>query len=61
MPSRRYTLWRGSKMIVDANMYWVPESLFTSEEVLARFVAEVVHHNFQTAKVIFFYNRLLFF
>lgn len=27
-------------MIVDANMYWVPESLFTSEEVLARFVAE---------------------
>ena len=27
-------------MVVDANMYWIPESLFTSEEVLARFVAE---------------------
>lgn len=27
-------------MVIDANMYWVPESLFTSEEVLARFVAE---------------------
>lgn len=27
-------------MIIDANMYWVPESLFTSEEVLNRFVSE---------------------
>ncbi|MBR3234847.1 MAG: hypothetical protein IKG11_04440, partial [Atopobiaceae bacterium] len=27
-------------MVIDANMYWVPESLFTSEKVLARFVAE---------------------
>ncbi|WP_321973102.1 amidohydrolase family protein [Paratractidigestivibacter sp.] len=27
-------------MVIDANMYWVPESLFTNEEVLARFVGE---------------------
>ena len=27
-------------MVIDANMYWVPESLFSNEEVLARFVAE---------------------
>ena len=27
-------------MTSDANMYWVPESLFDNEEVLARFVAE---------------------
>ena len=27
-------------MTIDANMYWVPESLFTNEEVLARFVGE---------------------
>lgn len=30
----------GAAIVVDANMYWVPESLFTSEDVLARFVAE---------------------
>ncbi len=27
-------------MVIDANMYWVPESLFTNDEVLARFVGE---------------------
>ena len=27
-------------MVIDANMYWVPESLFSNDEVLARFVAE---------------------
>ena len=27
-------------MTIDANMYWFPESLFTDEEALARFVAE---------------------
>ena len=27
-------------MTIDANMYWVPESLFTNDEVLQRFVAE---------------------
>lgn len=27
-------------MVIDANMYWIPESLFSSQEVLARFVDE---------------------
>ena len=27
-------------MVIDANMYWVPESLFTNDEVLQRFVSE---------------------
>ena len=27
-------------MVIDANMYWVPESLFTNDDVLARFVSE---------------------
>lgn len=27
-------------MVIDANMYWIPESLFTSEEVLTQFVTE---------------------
>jgi predicted TIM-barrel fold metal-dependent hydrolase len=27
-------------MVIDANMYWFPEELFTNEEALSRFVAE---------------------
>jgi hypothetical protein len=27
-------------MVIDANMYWFPEELFTDEEALSRFVAE---------------------
>ena len=32
-------------MIIDANMYWIPESLFTNDEVLARFVGEAPQDN----------------
>ncbi|MGI6230103.1 MAG: amidohydrolase family protein [Tractidigestivibacter sp.] len=30
----------GGKMVIDANMYWFPESIFKDDELLDRFVAE---------------------